>query len=157
MANVRATEQLHHAAHHDELTGLPNRTYLVNLLRERLADADEREAIGEVVVLFIDVDQFKIVNDGLGHHVGDELIRAVAERLRVALRSDIAVTDGLPPHRQPILARFGGDEFVAVVNGPARAVAERLRLAVQGAFDGSHSSPFGHRHVRGPRARRFAS
>ena len=137
--HVRATERLHRAAHHDELTGLPNRTHLMNLLRERLADADERGAIGELVVLFIDVDQFKFVNDGLGHHVGDELIRAVAERLRTALRTDIAITDGLPPHRQPILARFGGDEFVAVANGPARAVAERLRLAVEGAFDvGDH-------------------
>ncbi len=134
---VRATELLHHAANHDELTGLPNRTMLMNVLRERLRDAESAGRIGEVAVLFVDLDQFKIVNDSLGHHVGDDLIRAVAGRLQAALAeltpgarsaSDTAEGGG------PLLGRFGGDEFIVVVDGPARPVAERLRNAVQGAF-----------------------
>jgi len=129
---VRSAEQLHHAAHHDELTGLPNRTLLTHLLRERLRDADAAGAINDVAVLFVDLDQFKVVNDSLGHTVGDDLIRVVGERLQATLRDDHQPADG---QRAPVLARFGGDEFIVVVNGPARPVAERLRLAVQGAID----------------------
>ena len=132
---VRATELLHHAAHHDELTGLPNRTLLMHLLRERLRDADSAGRFGDVAVLFVDLDQFKVINDSLGHHVGDELLRAVSARLSAAL-ADVALPTGTP---EPILARFGGDEFIVVVDGPARPVAERLRMAVQGAVQlGEH-------------------
>ncbi|HWL41921.1 MAG TPA: EAL domain-containing protein [Ilumatobacter sp.] len=132
---VRATERLHHAAHHDELTGLPNRTMLMHLLRERLRDADSAGRLGEVAVLFVDLDQFKMVNDSLGHHVGDDLIRAVTSRLTAAL-ADVPVPAGAAA---PILGRFGGDEFIVVVDGAARSVAERLRVAVQGSIEiGEH-------------------
>ena len=132
---VRATERLHHAAHHDELTGLPNRTSLMHLLRERLRDADSADRQGELAVLFVDLDQFKVINDSLGHHVGDELIRAVTSRLAGAL-AEVPRAHGAAA---PILARFGGDEFVVVVEGSARPIAERLRMAVQGAIDvGEH-------------------
>jgi diguanylate cyclase (GGDEF)-like protein/PAS domain S-box-containing protein len=110
-------EQLTHAATHDGLTELPNRAALVERLDELLA----RAAVGQVSVLFIDLDNFKIVNDSLGHGVGDELLRQVASRLRHVMRD----TDRL--------ARLGGDEFVVLVDGgvdPA-VVAERLRRAVQ--------------------------
>jgi diguanylate cyclase (GGDEF)-like protein/PAS domain S-box-containing protein len=112
-----AAEQLTHAATHDDLTELPNRSALVARLDELLVHAE----VGEVSVLFIDLDNFKVVNDSLGHGVGDELLRQIAGRLRHVMR------DG------DRLARFGGDEFVVLVDGgvdPA-AVAERLRRAVQ--------------------------
>ena len=112
-----AAERLTHAATHDGLTELPNRVALVERLDELLARAD----IGQVSVLFIDLDNFKVVNDSLGHGVGDELLRQIAGRLRDAMRD----TDRV--------ARFGGDEFVVFVDGgvdPA-IVAERLRRAVQ--------------------------
>ncbi len=112
-----AAEQLTHAATHDGLTELPNRAALVERLDELLAHAD----VGQVSVLFIDLDNFKVVNDSLGHGVGDELLRQIAGRLRHVMRDSDR------------LARFGGDEFVVMVDGgvdPA-TVAERLRRAVQ--------------------------
>ncbi len=112
-----AAERLTHAATHDGLTELPNRTALV----ERLDELLERSGVGQVSVLFIDLDNFKVVNDSLGHGIGDELLRRIAGRLRHVMRD----TD--------CLARFGGDEFVVFVDGgvdPA-IVAERLRRAVQ--------------------------
>ena len=112
-----AAERLTHAATHDDLTELPNRAALVTRLDALLDGA----APGKVSVLFIDLDNFKVVNDSLGHGVGDELLREVARRLRHVMRD----TD--------CLARFGGDEFVVFVDGgvdPA-VVAERLRRAVQ--------------------------
>ncbi len=112
----RAAERLRHAARHDELTGLPNRAYLMSLLEERLVVS----GINDVAVLFVDIDQFKTVNDSLGHSVGDELLQVVAERLRATL-------DGTD-----VLARFGGDEFIIILEGPPLDLAERLRLAVQG-------------------------
>ncbi len=111
-----AAERLTHAATHDGLTELPNRAALV----ERL-DALLRDAVpGSVSVLFIDLDNFKVVNDSLGHGVGDELLRITAGRLREVMR------DG------DRLARFGGDEFVVFIDGgDPSVVAERLRRAVQ--------------------------
>jgi len=110
----RAAEQLRYAARHDELTGLPNRSYLMHILHERLTTSE----VDEVVVLFVDLDQFKVVNDSLGHEVGDQLLRVVSERLRSALRED------------DVLARFGGDEFIVVLAGEPVDVAERLRQSV---------------------------
>ncbi len=110
----RAAEQLRYAARHDELTGLPNRSYLMHLLHDRLATAD----LDGVAVLFIDLDQFKMINDSLGHEIGDLLIQDVSGRFRTALRDD------------DVLARFGGDEFIVVLRGEPVDVAERLRRAV---------------------------
>ena len=110
----RAAEQLRYAARHDELTALPNRSYLMHILHDRLATAP----IDGVAVLFVDLDQFKVINDSLGHEVGDLLIQEIAGRLRSALRDD------------DVLARFGGDEFIVVLSGEPIDVAERLRRAV---------------------------
>jgi diguanylate cyclase (GGDEF)-like protein len=109
-----AEEELSWQANHDALTGLPNR----ELFLERLAGHLARRS-GRVAVLFVDLDDFKVVNDSLGHSAGDRLISAVAERLSRALRPD------------DVIARFGGDEFTVLLAGvinedDARRVARRL-------------------------------
>lgn len=88
---------LEHQATHDMLTGVANRAHFLDVLTSRLAEPFERR--GRLAVAFVDLDDFKGVNDDLGHLVGDELLRILAERLRYALRP----TD--------LLARYGGDEF----------------------------------------------
>jgi diguanylate cyclase (GGDEF)-like protein len=112
--------QLSHRATHDPVTGLPNRT----LLTDRLTQALQRAARTghRVAVMFCDLDQFKVINDTMGHVVGDRVVRTVARRLESACRTSDSVT------------RFGGDEFVIVAeditsDDDARAVAERLREA----------------------------
>ncbi|WAJ31294.1 sensor domain-containing phosphodiesterase [Antarcticirhabdus aurantiaca] len=96
-----AREKLLHLAHHDPLTGLPNRTRFKAELRRRLATG------GDAAVLLVDLDGFKDVNDTLGHHVGDQLLREVADRLRLAVGSEGS------------LARLGGDEFALATNAHA--------------------------------------
>jgi diguanylate cyclase (GGDEF)-like protein len=93
--------QLEHQANYDALTGLPNR----NLLHDRLRQSVYGQRLPRAVaVVFIDLDHFKFVNDSLGHSVGDELLKAMGERLRVTLRDGDTV------------ARLGGDEFVLILN-----------------------------------------
>lgn len=93
--------QLQHQATHDALTGLANRTLFMDRLRQALAQA--RRHAREVLVAFIDLDRFKLVNDSLGHDTGDELLKALSQRMAGSLRD----TD--------TLARFGGDEFVLLL------------------------------------------
>ncbi|WP_439878545.1 sensor domain-containing phosphodiesterase [Pseudomonas prosekii] len=114
-----ANAKLQHENSHDALTGLPNRTYL----QQHLNQAWERFGSegGNLAVMFIDLDRFKMVNDSLGHHFGDLLLMQAANRLRGCLRD----TD--------MLARLGGDEFSVLAPGaPLEAVidiAERILLA----------------------------
>src|SRR5215213_2447135 len=96
----RAEDELAHQALHDHLTGLPNRALLLDRLQQALGRAERSGT--SVAVVFLDLDRFKLVNDGLGHDVGDELLLGVASQLRAATR----VSD--------TVARFGGDEFVLV-------------------------------------------
>jgi diguanylate cyclase (GGDEF)-like protein len=115
LENARLVDQLRQQALHDSLTGLPNRA----LFRDRLSQALQRRARipdDRCAVLFLDLDDFKDVNDGLGHAVGDALLRVVAERLRSTLRgADTA-------------ARLGGDEF-AVLIGEAAGIDEVAAIA----------------------------
>ena len=99
---VEAQARLHHIAHHDALTGLPNRILFVERLKQVLSRAQWHKRL--VAVLFIDLDRFKLVNDTLGHEAGDQLLRMASERLQACLR------DG------DTLARFGGDEFAAFLD-----------------------------------------
>ena len=113
--------QLRHQALHDALTGLPNRTAFLERLGAALTDA--RAGFGPFAVLALDLDRFKLINDSLGHSVGDELLREVARRLRAAVRSDDTV------------ARMSGDEFLVLarhVRSPAEAgqVAESIIAAL---------------------------
>lgn len=114
-------EQLLHQARHDALTGLANRAALKDRLDLELARIARNQK--QVAVLFIDLDNFKVVNDTLGHDAGDEILIAAAERLRDCLRP------------MDTLARFGGDEFVILVEdiedaAEAVAVADRALLGL---------------------------
>jgi diguanylate cyclase (GGDEF)-like protein/PAS domain S-box-containing protein len=112
----RAEEELVRMAYHDALTGLKNRKAFFERLETDLAQA--RRYQSELALLFIDLDKFKEVNDTLGHEIGDELLRQVAERLRGSLRE----TD--------CLCRLGGDEFTVILNNPGElrpeVVARRI-------------------------------
>ncbi|MEZ5206489.1 MAG: EAL domain-containing protein [Acidimicrobiales bacterium] len=127
MSDQKSLEaQLQHQADHDELTGLPNRKPLIAYLEAALANAHRFG--GSVAVLFVDLDHFKVVNDSVGHHAGDQLLRVLAERLAGALR----------PHDRA--GRFGGDEFVAICPGiggtdELARLADRVRTAVRGSVD----------------------
>jgi diguanylate cyclase (GGDEF)-like protein/PAS domain S-box-containing protein len=111
----RAEERVAHLAHYDVLTDLPNRA----LFRAQLEEALKRGERGEqIAVLYIDVDEFKTVNDTLGHPVGDELLKVLAERLRGCVRK----TD--------IVARLGGDEF-AIIQTALKDPAEATDLVTR--------------------------
>ncbi len=105
-------EQLHHQAYHDPLTSLANRALFTDKVREAIAARR-----GEVAVLFIDLDDFKTINDSLGHAAGDELLVSVASRLRSCLRPE------------DLVARLGGDEFAVMVEDPHDAEAAAVKVA----------------------------
>ena len=120
-ARKKAQDQLAHLAFHDALTGLPNRALLLNRLEQVLARAGRTgNAVG---LLFVDLDNFKGINDSLGHEAGDTLLQTIAQRLRGCTRpGDTA-------------ARLGGDEFVILLEelggaGEAEAVAKRVTEAI---------------------------
>jgi diguanylate cyclase (GGDEF)-like protein/PAS domain S-box-containing protein len=120
----RSAERLTHHALHDPLTGLPNRTLLLDRLEVALAQRER----GRIAVVFVDLDHFKLVNDSLGHAAGDRLLCAAATRLRAVVRPGDTV------------ARLGGDEFVVLAESigdsrDAEGLAERIAGALGEPFD----------------------
>ena len=123
----RAEERLLHDAFHDALTGLPNRALFVDHLKLAI-DRGRRGPGRKFAVLFLDLDRFKMINDSLGHHAGDELLVAIARRLEACLRPGDTV------------ARLGGDEFTILledISGSREAVevAERIKQKIAQPFD----------------------
>lgn len=119
----RAEEQIQFMAHHDALTNLPNRVLLMERLSQSLLQCRRSDRCG--IVIFMDLDNFKSVNDTCGHSAGDALVKTVAERLVSCIRETDTV------------ARLGGDEFVAVLvgqpaDGPAssQAMLDRIRTVI---------------------------
>jgi diguanylate cyclase (GGDEF)-like protein len=125
LSRLAMEEEIRHQALHDPLTGLPNRSLLVDRLEQGLRRTSRQD--GCVALLFIDLDQFKTINDSLGHQAGDRLLVAVTARLSAFVRP----TD--------TLARFGGDEFVLVCEVIDRAeaaveIARRIGQALRAPF-----------------------
>jgi diguanylate cyclase (GGDEF)-like protein len=133
-ALAEAQRQLRHIAYHDALTGLPNRIAFQQRLAQTVGEETTAPALA---VLFVDLDDFKLINDSFGHQAGDELLAAVAGRLRGAARSGETV------------ARHGGDEFLLLVTGEygqdgrpevdgvrytAESVARRIRRSLREPF-----------------------
>ena len=109
-----AENHLQHIARHDALTGLPNRTLIRDQLRKEIARA--RRGDRKVGLQMLDIDRFKSVNDALGHSVGDRLLKAIAQRLRVTVREG------------DVVARLGGDEF-AILMSDVKGPSETTQLA----------------------------
>ena len=118
---LQAEQRIWHVAHHDALTGLPNRSLLLDRLDQALTKAARSKH--RVAIMFLDLDRFKSINDTLGHHVGDMLLKHVADRLRESVRAVDTVS------------RLGGDEFVVVLHeiqapDDAMMVAEKILAAL---------------------------
>jgi diguanylate cyclase (GGDEF)-like protein len=121
-----AEQRLKHTATHDSLTGLPNRTVFIDLLNHAIACNQRRPDLA-FAILFLDLDRFKIVNDSLGHHAGDILLKLIARELSTIVRSKDTV------------ARLGGDEFVILIedldtNKEAFDIAQRITDFLQQPF-----------------------
>jgi diguanylate cyclase (GGDEF)-like protein/PAS domain S-box-containing protein len=131
-ARRHAEEQLHYDAYHDKLTGLKNRAWFIDHLEQVIHIYQQKET-GLYAILFIDLDRFKIINDSLGHLVGDDLLKQVAQRLQSSLSGIHAgpycnLDRDIP---KDTLARFGGDEFAVLLtalNDPQEAIATAEKL-----------------------------
>jgi len=120
-----AEQRIAHMAHHDALTGLPNRVLLRDRIQQAIARAHRNQA--QLAVLFIDLDRFKNINDSLGHQLGDRLLQSVASRILACVREGDTVS------------RVGGDEFVIVIpeiesSADASAVASKILEVLGAAF-----------------------
>jgi diguanylate cyclase (GGDEF)-like protein len=130
---VASREQIKMLAYYDSLTGLPNRVHFVERVHAALASA--RRHHRRVALMVMDLDNFKKINDTLGHAAGDELLRTVASRLSSALRENDSIAAPLEPAFESTVARMGGDEFLLLVvdleaGEQAAVVARRILEAV---------------------------
>jgi diguanylate cyclase (GGDEF)-like protein/PAS domain S-box-containing protein len=123
-----AETRLQHDAMHDVLTGLPNRVLFLDRLDQAIRRSRRHQPDRCAAVLFLDLDRFKVVNDSLGHHIGDELLKAVAKRLQATLRPNDSV------------ARLSGDEFTLLLDDvcdarEATMIAERVQQSLKVPFE----------------------
>jgi diguanylate cyclase (GGDEF)-like protein len=126
----RAEERVHKLAYFDTLTGLPNRQLFLQQLSDAIDRARKHDT--KVAALYVDLDNFKRINDTLGHNFGDVVLQTIAERLDSCIRNDDCVIRPDADESDFRLARLGGDEFVAILRDlesadDAVAVAERIR------------------------------
>lgn len=154
----RAEELLAHSALHDALTNLPNRTLFIERVRHALALAQHHPTY-KFAVLFIDIDEFKLFNDSLGHPAGDELLVQISKRLTASLRgADTVSRSGLQPAVEALgneasgLARLGGDEFTVLVedlrdSSDAIRVAERIQQKLTTPFRVNSQEVFIHASI----------
>jgi len=117
-----AEERIQYLATHDVLTGLPNRMMFSQLLNQAIESSRRHER--QFAILFIDLDRFKIINDAMGHDVGDELLTEMAKRFRQSLRAVDVV--GRPKERNDVVGRLGGDEFIILIE----EISELSQVAV---------------------------
>lgn len=117
----KAEEEIEQLAFHDSLTGLPNRSLFEKRLRELVSESDHTNHL--LAVMFVDIDHFKIINESLGHHIGDVVLRHVSNQLRQVI------------HSQDLLCRFAGDLFTLIltIEKPADVIdtADRIEEALQ--------------------------
>lgn len=123
----KVEQDLVHSAYHDALTGLPNRSFFMDRLRQAVASNNSSGSV-RFALLFLDLDRFKLINDSLGHSFGDRLLTAITKRLRTCLRP------------ADLMARYGGDEFTILLEhiqalDEATAVAERIHEELARAFN----------------------
>src|SRR5204863_8063907 len=121
----RAEERITHLAHYDALTDLPNRALFHEQLKHELPQVTPNR---QLAVLYIDIDEFKSVNDSLGHMIGDELLKSVSVSLRACVR------------KSDFVARLGGDEFAIVQTGVAGAadvieLVHRIYEAIRAPYE----------------------
>ena len=130
-------EQVRYIAYHDSLTGLPNRLMFRNYLNRATAEA--RRDMQNLAVLFLDLDNFKRINDTLGHQAGDKLLEAFSDRLSMQLRETDIVTHASQSEASQVIARLAGDEFIILlprISGPVepQKVAKRILSSLSEPF-----------------------
>lgn len=126
-------EQIRQLAYYDSLTGLPNREHFMRRIGQSLEQ--HKRTGSRMAVMFLDVDNFKRVNDTLGHRIGDLLLETLAERLQNAVRKDTTARNSIPIEEDTVVARFGGDEFTLMIGQindreEAGAIATRILQTV---------------------------
>ena len=130
-------EQVRYVAYHDSLTGLPNRVMFKDYLNRATAEA--RRDLQELAILFLDLDNFKRINDTLGHQSGDKLLEAFADRLSKHLRETDIITQSPREDASRVIARLAGDEFIILLPrtkgaGEAQKVANRILKSLSEPF-----------------------
>ncbi len=130
-------EQVRYVAYHDSLTGLPNRLMFKDYLKRATAGA--RRDMQGLAILFLDLDNFKRINDTLGHQAGDTLLESFADRLSSQLREEDVIAHSTPEDASKLIARLAGDEFIILLpdtNGPGEVekVAKRIFKSLSEPF-----------------------